>query len=285
MMKTTEGGKRGLVVRNINNEILSIYPFLTIEERAAYEYKAAEILACPTPDPFKAVNQLLGLLCNPHATIYPIKESVSGAIKVDSRRPTWNIEDKILYIRIPSWSKSLIDLDKDLIRICIEHLGKYEGIILDVRENKGGNSTYAYSFAGIFFREDIEFGKVLSRGINGSLEELPYVLPANKEIYLNNPIVVLISGECFSTNELFLAPFKVSRRAVLMGEKTAGGSANPLSKEVEINEQKYCIKIPRHRFFLKGENKPLEETAIVPDVVYTQQDIVDFAKKQLREQL
>lgn len=280
-LETKEGEKQDSVVSHIHDEILNTYPFLTPQEKLVYEDQAKDVIThTASQNTLEEVEKLLKLLHNPHAMIYPIKEFTPE--KINSKRPAWKIEDNILYIKIPSWSKPLVDLDKDLIKICVDNTDKYKGIILDVRENKGGNSTYAYNFAGIFFKKDVKFGKALIKDVNDGLKELPYVLPANREIYLDNPIVVLISSECFSTNELFLAPFKISRRAVLIGEKTAGGSANPLSKEVEINGEKYCIKIPRHRFFLKGESKPLEETAITPDIPYTQDNIVDFTKRYLR---
>lgn len=77
-------------------------------------------------------------------------------------------------------------------------------------------------------------------------------------------------------------PFKVTGRATLIGEKTAGGSGNPVEVDMEIDGKRYIARIPTWRFVLKGETKPIEETAITPDVIYTKGDIVDYAKKYLK---
>ena len=98
-------------------------------------------------------------------------------------------------------------------------------------------------------------------------------------------MVILISNKCFSSNELFLAPFKVTGRATLIGEKTAGGSGNPVEIDIEIDKKKYVVRIPAWRFILKGEEKPIEQTAIVPNVSYLEEDIVEYAKKFLKHDL
>lgn len=93
--------------------------------------------------------------------------------------------------------------------------------------------------------------------------------------------MILISRRCFSSNELFLAPFKISKRAVLIGEPTAGGSANPVSEAIKINGEKFVVRIQTWRFFLKGKRYPIEKTKIEPDIVYEADDIENFTKNKL----
>lgn len=108
---------------------------------------------------------------------------------------------------------------------------------------------------------------------------MPAILSANKKIYIDKPIILLISQKCFSATELFLAPFKVTKRGTLIGTRTAGGSANPLMEKFLSEGKVYEVRIPTWRFFLEGETQPLEETAIEPDITYFGEDILEFSKK------
>lgn len=263
----------------IYDEILETYPFLTPEEKSDYVKKAGETLAhTDGSGHLDKVNQLLELLQNPHADTWPIKEEKD---KNPPQKPELRIEDGILYIRVPAWTKRLDNLAEDLISFCKENEEKYKAVVIDVRNNTGGSSFIAHKFAGIFFKKDVPFGRFIKRVKGEGLDEKDAVMPADGGIYIDKPLVILISRKCFSSNELFLAPFKVSGRATLIGEKTAGGSGNPVEINMDIDGKKYIARIPTWRFVLKGEAKPIEETAINPDIMYVKEDIVDFAKKYL----
>lgn len=270
-------------VSKIYRDILEIYPFLSEDEKQQFKSKSEIFLHNPNPLP--ALEGILNLLQNGHAKIDPInpdQPKVPSEEKLDKIRPTYSIEDNILYIKIPSWNKYLVGIDKELIDICTNHWDGYQAIVIDVRENGGGNSSLAYGFAGIFFKEDIEFGKLVRKTEEGGLKENPYVMPANEDVYIDKPIAILISEKCFSSNELFLAPFKVTRRATLIGTRTSGGSGAPIFQDIELEGKKYQVSIPTYRMFLKGEAKPIEETAIEPDIPYQGMDIIGFAKAYLK---
>lgn len=197
--------ERNLVIHQIYNEILETYPFLTSEERLAYEEKAGEILGNATfADPLEEVNKLLELLRNPHANTWPVKE---GKGRKPSQKPTLRIEDGILYIKIPTWNKRLEGIAEKLINFCRENKNKYQAVIVDVRGNHGGNSYIAHKFAGIFFERDVPFGRFIKRVKGQGLQEEEAVMSANGEVYIDKPLAILISNKCFSSNELFLAPF------------------------------------------------------------------------------
>lgn len=276
----TEKNAHSTVINQIYKDVLETYPFLTPEEKATYEDKAQKVIAGSTATtPLEEVNTLLGLLNNPHADTWPIKEEKD---KKPPQEPELRIADGILYIRVPAWTKRLDNLAENLISFCKENEEKYKAVLIDVRDNTGGSSFIAHKFAGIFFKEEVPFGKFIKRVKGEGLQEREAVMPSNREVYIDKPLAILISNKCFSSNELFLAPFKVTGRATLIGEKTAGGSGNPVEIDMDIDGKKYMARIPTWRFVLKGETKPIEETAINPDNIYAQQDIVDYAKGYLK---
>lgn len=270
------------LIHKIYLEILETYPFLTSKERQTFESEASEVLDKRDPDLLKKINKLLGLLHNPHADTWPLKEESE---KDPPKKPFLQTDDEILYMRIPAWTKRLENLADNLISFCWKSREKYKAIIIDVRENTGGSSFIAHKFAGIFFKEDVHFGTFVKRIKGDGLQEKEAVMPPNGEIYIDKPLVILISKKCFSSNELFLAPFKVTGRATLIGEKTAGGSGNPVEIPLEITGKKYIARIPTWRFTLKGEMKPIEETSILPDIEYMKSDIIDYSRKYMKKSL
>ncbi len=198
------------------------------------------------------------------------------------KMPSFQIENRILIIKIPSWLIWLGPIDKKLINFCEENKEDYDSILIDVRENHGGNSVYALNFAGIFFNKTLYYGHILKKNQKtGRLNKKALKVRPHKKILSDKPIAILISGKCFSSNEHFLVPFKVSKRATLIGGKTMSGSANPISDVIELAGNKFTIRIPTWRFFLLGEESPIERTKIKPDIVYNGKDIEEFAKNYL----
>lgn len=267
------------IVRHLYSEILDTYPFLSHEERSYFITKADKLLNDKRKDVLTDVDRLLVLLNNPHADTWPVVEEKN---KKPPKRLELKIEEGILFIKVPGWTKRVDNLAEDLISFCKENKDKYKAIIIDVRGNTGGSSFIAHKFAGIFFNKDVTFGRFIKRIKGEGLKENDAVMSPTSEFYTDKPLAILINNECFSSNELFLAPFKVTGRAVLIGDKTSGGSGNPVEVEFSIEGKKYYARIPTWRFVLKGEDKPIEETKILPDIPYSGDDILDFATKTLK---
>ncbi len=269
------------------DKILAVYPFLTRKEKDTF-INLAEKEMSQAKEAKKTVRGLLELLNNPHAEIIEYKVYGKDFKKkfITEMSPSFRINDRVLFIKIPSWSTMLSGIDEKLKDYCFKNIEKYDGIIIDVRENQGGSSSIAHGFAGIFFKKSVIYGKFTRVGSKGNLKTSADKLNPDKNIYIEKPIVILISNRCFSSNELFLAPFKVSKRAILIGEPTRGGSANPVMEVIEPQKgAKFGARIPTYRFFLKGEKEPIEKTKIHPDIIYKKKDIEEFAKGYLKKEI
>lgn len=274
-------------VQKIYKKILEVYPFLTKAEKNIFDKKSKIIM-----DKFldgnieaeKAIKNLLHLFNgNGHAGIKEWQKPNRNFVREAKvkKSPTFNIENRILFVKIPSWAMWLGKINKKLVSFCKNNVKKYDALIIDVRENQGGSSRIAHDFANIFFKEIVAYGKFVKKSKKGRLKTTIGKLKPNKSIFIDKPIVILISNKCFSSNELFLAPFKISKRATLIGQSTAGGSANPVSETIKISGKKFVVRIPTWRFFLKGKNKPIEKTKIIPDIVYSDKNIENFARNYL----
>ena len=269
------------ITRKIYEDVMAIYPFLTPEEQEDFTKKAAPILDNEEKvSELEQVKKIIGLLNNPHADVTAKELEGKPVLK-----PEFKIENEIAYLTIPNWNDKVKGEIEEIKKACLINRDNYRAVIIDVRGNRGGNSKWAHDLGMIFFREEVPYGKLAYREEGGELKEKEIKMRADAENYIEKPIAILIDHKCFSSNELFLAPFKISKRATLIGTRTSGGSGNPKSIPINIEGKDYVVRIPQWRLFLKGEEKPIEETGITPDIDYTESDIVEFAKKYLKEKL
>ena len=271
-------------LEKIYSKILEVYPFLNKNERFYFEKNARGVIERSLRDTKKDIKALLDILKNPHAYLWVWKKPSLSHIR-KKRKFSYNIKDRILSFVIPSWSGEVGILEKKLIDVCVKNAKRYNGIIIDVRNNKGGNSRIAHRFASIFFQDPYVYGKFIKRGDGGKLYSSLGKLNPNEEIFVSSPMVILISRKCCSSNELFLAPFRLSNRAVLVGQPTRGGSGNPIVEEVIIKDKKIMVLVPTWRFLLRGQKRPIEETKINPHILYTGANIKQFARKILKEKM
>ena len=252
------------ISNQIHQKIIDIYPFLTPQEKKLFEQASKKLLKRPIKTKQEwvdLVTTLLQLLRNGHADIFLWRKTSSKTLQ----KPTIKIINETLYITVPSWDNKLAGIEEKLIDFCWKNRKEYHTILIDVRGNNGGNSNIAHHFASIFFKKEVGYGTFKYKKAN-KITSRPAILRPHPRYYIHQPITLLIDEKCFSSNELFIAPFKVAKRALIAGRITRGGSGNPIMEEIMIGKSKYIIRIPTWRFFLKGERKPVEETKITPDI-------------------
>jgi superfamily II DNA/RNA helicase len=162
----------------VYNKILNTYPFLTEKEERDFIKKAEPFLekALKTDTPKDKVllgRSLLAILDNGHADLHTVNPRRAHHKKASELKPSIKLLSKkrILFITIPSWNKSLDGWQKKLADECVKRRKKYDAILIDVRENSGGNSRIAHDFASIFFRRPVMYGTFVSRGKNNRLKK------------------------------------------------------------------------------------------------------------------
>jgi C-terminal processing protease CtpA/Prc len=115
-------------------------------------------------------------------------------------------------------------------------LSSIKGIIIDIRHNLGGTSEHSDNI--ISFLTDEPLKGLSWKSISyvpanrswgrptGWIEHAPYTIEPRMGKRYTGPLVVLAGSGTHSAAENFLVPLKYSGRAVIVGEKTAGGSGN-----------------------------------------------------------
>lgn len=128
---------------------------------------------------------------------------------------------------VPQFKKLIQDIDESVIN----------GMIIDLRHNPGGESSIAESIISILIDKPIPSSTwyiphyVAANRAWGKdqvwTEFHNTILPEDGKKYLG-PLVILTGGGTYSSAEDFIIPLHFSKRVILVGEKTAGSSGNPL---------------------------------------------------------
>jgi len=159
-------------------------------------------------------------------------------------KQTETFEYKVLphnigYLRINTFNNKQSDSKFDSLYGQI--LGS-DALIIDLRDNGGGNSNYADYILRHFSTEPIRSNLCSSRmyipshaswGMKEgwSVEDAYTMYPVNKEIY-TKPITVLTNHGTFSSSEDFCSKFRGMERGKLIGTITGGSTGNPIRIEL-----------------------------------------------------
>jgi hypothetical protein len=183
------------------------------------------------------------------------------------------IQSDIWYIRISNFGSQKV-VDEFHKAFDTLDLRTINGIVIDIRYNSGGSSSYAYNIVSSLTDKPLMASKWKSFSYvpayrswgqpTGWLEKGPSIIePANGKRY-TGPLVVLTGPGTFSAAEDFLVPLKFSKRAGSTGNPIAvalpgGGTFRVVSKRDMFPDGKEFVGI-----------------GIIPDVEVkvTQQDII-----------
>lgn len=152
---------------------------------------------------------------------------------VNSSGLTYQIlENNIGYIYCSSFSNGIGDgnLDQTLyeLRLC-------DGLIVDVRNNGGGNLTTAQKLAARFTNEKTLVGYMCHKTGPGhndfSTPKEVYIEPSDG-IRWQKKVAVLTNRRSYSATNDFVNSMKQFPNVTIIGDKTGGGSGLPFSSEI-----------------------------------------------------
>ncbi len=138
----------------------------------------------------------------------------------------YKIDNNIGYIYYGSFENDVTDGELDVV---INEMINTKGLIIDVRNNHGGNSKNA----DLFFERFISQKKLVKYevvkkgpGHNGFLAPQPYYLnPAGS--YYKNPVCVLSNRSCFSACNDFILYMSGLSNVRIIGDQSGGGGGIP----------------------------------------------------------
>ncbi|MBC7075339.1 MAG: S41 family peptidase [Syntrophomonadaceae bacterium] len=196
-----------------------------------------------------------------------------------------SVEDKIIdngyrigYIRLNQFhSRSAREMSDSLNKMLEQ--SKIEGLVLDLRDNGGGDFEAAVSIAGIFL-DDKEIVSVVDAQGNKTVHRAS---PGKLDI----PMVVLVNQNSASASEILAGALQDNKRAQLVGEKTYGKG---LVQTIYSLYDGGALKLTTQKYFTP-DGTDINEIGITPDYVVkndpnTQKDMqLEKALQILRELL
>lgn len=142
------------------------------------------------------------------------------------------LENNIGYIYCESFSDGIGDGNLNQI---LNRLAICDGLILDVRNNGGGNLTTAQKLASRFTNEKVLVGYMCHKkgpGHTDFSEPKPVFLEPSDGIRWQKKVVVLTNRRSYSATNDFVNSMKQLPHVTILGDKTGGGSGLPFSSEL-----------------------------------------------------
>lgn len=195
---------------------------------------------------------------------YRVLDGNIGYLKVSHFR--WTQDDK----------KEFLDMYRPML--------KTDALIVDLRDNGGGNSLWANFIVRFLCDTTIVQGKwrspkyVAAHASWGRPKEWHEVVgsalePIERVELYSKPVVVLISERTFSSAENFCVSFRNASRGKLIGTTTGGSSGNPII--VDLGYGVKCAICTREEFFADGT--AFNRIGIKPDIE-VDETIEDFVE-------
>ncbi|WP_345993577.1 S41 family peptidase [Sulfurimonas sp. HSL-1716] len=185
---------------------------------------------------------------------------VRGNIKIQSVY-TKQIDNDILYIRVTSFDKKVVDGVK---RALNRFKKKDKGIILDLRNNPGGLLDQAVGLVDLF----VDKGVIVSQKGRTKSENQVYNATSSATI-TKMPIVVLINGGSASASEIVTGALQDHKRAVIVGKKSFGKGSVQVVLPISEDE---AIKLTIARYYLPS-GRTIQAVGITPDIEVDQGEV------------
>lgn len=142
------------------------------------------------------------------------------------------LDDNIGYIRYESFSSPIGEGNLDDV---LMHMMLCQGIIIDIRNNGGGDLTNADKLAARFCQEKTLVGYIQHKtgpghGEFSAME--PHYLEPSGNLRWHKPVVVLTNRHVYSAANEFTMYMKALPQAKIVGDHTGGGAGMPFSSSL-----------------------------------------------------
>ena len=142
------------------------------------------------------------------------------------------LDDNIGYIRYDSFQKAIGEGNLDDVLV---YLALCRGLIIDIRNNGGGDLTTAEMLAGRFVHEKTLVGYMQHKtgtGHNDFSDLEPQYLEPSSNFRWHKPVCVLTNRSVYSAANSFTVMMRALPNVTIVGDHTGGGSGMPMSNSL-----------------------------------------------------
>ncbi len=142
------------------------------------------------------------------------------------------LDDNVGYVRYESFSDPI---GNGNLSDMLDELSMCSGLIIDVRNNGGGDLTNAHRLAARFTNEKVLTGYISHKTGKGhndfSTPKEEHITPYDGPRW-QKPVIVLTNRHCFSATNDFVKCMREFPLVTIMGDHTGGGSGLPFTQEI-----------------------------------------------------
>ncbi len=173
---------------------------------------------------------------------------------------------QIGYIYYPSFSNNFGTRNLNWIFSAFKDC---KGLIIDVRNNGGGEITNAYHLAAPFFTSDQTIGywhhkTGAEHSAFSSLEPMTLDASWAANCRWNKPVIVLCNRRSYSATNFFVSMMRYADNSIIVGGVSGGGGGMPMSYEIPCG---WMVRFSSVRMYDREKNDI--EQGIEPDVLVT----------------
>jgi C-terminal processing protease CtpA/Prc len=186
------------------------------------------------------------------------------------------LDDNIGYIRYESFIQGAGEGNLDE---CLSYLALCRGLIIDIRNNGGGDLTNAEKLAGRFVHEKTLVGYMqhkTGKGHNDFSSMEPRYLEPSSNFRWHKPVCVLTNRSVFSAANDFAVIMHTLPQVKLVGDHTGGGSGMPMSSSLPNG---WTVRFSACPMF--DAQKQQTEFGIAPDVNVALTDVATAQGRDL----
>lgn len=195
-------------------------------------------------------------------------------------RTVERLEGNIGYFKFDRFTD--LKLAKESTTGAMNFISSSSAIILDFRENGGGDSDASELIVNYFLPDGKKLGDVKFRKAAQSKESIVKYDPSVKKIPDNVPLYILVSNKTASAAEAVSYVLQQFKRAIIVGEQTSG-KANPGELFI-INDFLYMM-VPTGSFNVLPTGKNWEGTGVTPDIKIDQSKALAKSMAEICTQL
>lgn len=227
------------------------------------------------------------LFRTPAGKKFMVESSRNISWDLQINKPTMNfriLEGNVGLLTVGSFQNS--DFDRSYFDKLYDEILKTEALIIDIRNNGGGNSSHADYLISHFSNKPIPQGSWKSPmyiAAHGSWNypqewymQTPHPLsPVRKKEIYQKPVVLLVNATTFSSAENLCVTFRSSKRGNIIGTPTGGSTGNPIM--IDLGFGLGCCICTKYE--LDAEGNEFIGIGIQPDIV-VEEDVNLFLKNR-----
>ncbi len=221
-----------------------------------------------------------------HMGIY-FKDSIKGKKRAflndvkNSTRFEWEVlENNIGYIDINTFLFH-DPKGKRIVNRALEDLSNVDAMVLDVRDNYGGNGNMASYLVGQFLPPKTQISSVYKRK-GSQMKRVKRYFSKGKIQHLQTatvPIYVLINDQTASAGESLAYDLQAFNRATIIGQTSAGAAHANIEKSIN---KSFMMLLPHEKSFNSKTQSDYESTGVVPNVSTDSEQALEVALEMIK---